>query len=517
MTEIIDDNVQIQCLIGGEDWLISDAEVELSQTSTPNYVHIVAMVPQGETEVPNNLQELRGKTFKLKANTDLVSERDVEEDSVLFIGKLANISQIDGYAYEGIAYDPSQQVFTGLGEEGAGKSLESGSILNQRIFVNTPQYGREITNTYDDGKEHKVLIEKPSKIIDKIMEAIPSIDEYDNQLTEGGVDRSGGGAYDRGVTFSQINPTINDVLEKIRLETESQYWFDKRGVFHFGVPDPIAHELTLISETSDGASTPAYQSVQVIGSGIVSEGGKNISHIEPAERIIVEGTIGVTSKNNQYEPLLSEEIETEVMPEPVFTYRSNEINTQKQAKAVTREILKDLIKQEADGKITVTGFPEIEPYDVVVMPQNDDPDSINYQPQQDMGGQRYAVYKVVHRINSSDGFKTIIHVSGIVGSSKVAVPEEETPEDSDSELGPILVGDGVNTVRKERGQMGLGGDLKVGSTEYQGVDAFDDVDIDEDRTIADTVENIGISLVDQGFEVGDDAGLDQFEDDENDE
>lgn len=490
MTEIIDDNVQIRCLIGDEHWHISELEVELSQASTPNYVHIVSMVPAADTDVPNDLQDLRGRDFELSVDTSLESESRSSDSSTLFIGKLANISNIDGYAYEGIAYDPSQQAFSGLGSDNT--DLESGSLLNQRVLIAASSQGRSIEYTYKAGTRRVTRTKKASDVIDTIMEQIPSIDEYDNQLQEGGVDRGNTtGAYNPEILFKRVDPTVGQALEKIANETKSEYWFDKHGVFHIGLPDPIAHELSLITDASAGVNTPAYQSVRVVGSGIASEKGQRLAHIEPKERFVVEGTIGITG-NNKYQPILS----PDRLPEPIFTYRSNEINTQKQAKNVAKSIINKLGKQESDGKITVTGFPEIEPFDVVVMPQNDDPDGINYQPNQGMGGQRYAVHKVVHRINPSDGFKTIIHVSGIVGASKVAVPEEETPDQStdqleERELGGFSV---EEEIAQPTGLTALSSEnLSEGPTDSDQeniAEAFDETDGTEDETIGFSTEDV---------------------------
>jgi len=103
------------------------------------------------------------------------------------------------------------------------------------------------------------------------------------------------------------------------------------------------------------------------------------------------------------------------LAEPTFTYRNMEINTQREANNVKEDILEQLRKQQGTGDITLIGFPEIRPGDGVQMPNTE---------RQPMGGERYGVEQVTHRLNSSDGFITKVKVAGLVGEQEVLYDED---------------------------------------------------------------------------------------------
>lgn len=412
MTTIFNDNVQTTMTIDGDEWLVADAEVELSQVSTPNYVDINKMIPGESVQVPSPPDGLVSKDFELYADNDLITERttDAEEDTLLFKGKLANISAIGTRAYEGIAYDPSQQPVASPGQGGG-----NGSVLNQQIFITPPYYGFAYMYARGSGTQYEPKTIKGAELVDKIVAEIPGVDDVENQLTENGVTRTGPngsvtGAYNRELSFDNLKISLQKGIEKVREECECDWWFDKEGTLYFGVPEPIAHELRFITDASDGLTTPPYQSVKVIGSGIASEEGYYRSHLRPEERIVVNASWA----DNQ-DVVYGETVQ------PQFEYRNNEISTEAQARSVARKLTEDLKKQQANGKVTVTGFPEVTPFDAVIMPQAADEGGTNYQPGMPMGGNRYGVYKVVHRLNGSDGFKTIIHVCGLTNTSRIAV------------------------------------------------------------------------------------------------
>jgi len=448
MSEIYNDNVQIDMTIGGDEWLVSEAEVQLSQVDTPNFVDINKMVPAEGVKVPSPVTSLVSKDFELHADNDLYSERasDASEDTLLFKGKLANISAIGTKSYEGIAYDPSQQPVAAPGE-GSGFG-GNGSVLNHKIYVRSPYYGVLFQWGLTSGTTYEPKTRKGSELAAKVAREIPGVDDYEIQLTKGGVTREGPngsvtGAFDRELKFENVTTTIQNAVTKIKEECECDWWFDKEGKLYFGVPEPIAHELRFITDASDGITTPPYQSVKVIGSGVATEEGYSKKQLVAEDRITIKATFA-EKKPGEYQAVFEEDAETD-LPEPMFTYRNAEISTEAQARSTAKKIVEDLAKQAADGEITVTGFPEITPFDAVIMPhaseEKKEKGIPNYQEGMPMGGNRYGVYKVVHRLNGSDGFKTKVEVCGLSNVAGIAVPNianEETEQDrgDTSEMSP---------------------------------------------------------------------------------
>lgn len=430
MTQTINDNVQVKLTIDGEDWLVSECEVVRSRISTPDYVDINAMVPDPVNTVPNlpnKLNQLIGAEVELFANNELISERDTdaEEDSLLFTGNLANISVIGDFRFEAIVYDPSQQGFATLGEDASQQEIsEAGSVLNQEIFIPMPAWAYDTMHKFASGTEFNARVKETSELVRDIVKKLGLDPDDEDQVN---IDLSDSGtefesptgetitaAKDVLITFDDATPTVKEALEKARKRSNSEWWFDKRGVFNFGLPDPTKHELKYITDADAGKVTPPYQSVRVIGSGSASKEGYERNSMNMEDAIVLEREIGVDENGDPIaiDPQLSEDDPQLKNP---FTYRNAEISTDDQAKAVMNSIIKDLAEQQADGKITVVGFPEIVPLDGVKMPNSRE---------QPMGGAGYGVYKVVHRLNGSDGFITIIHVSGPTGITRTEVSSE---------------------------------------------------------------------------------------------
>lgn len=431
MTEIIKDDLKdVTMTIAGDDWLVAEAVVELSQADTPNYVDINKMVPATDTSIDGPPDSLIGEPFELRVENQLISQRDTdaEEETLLFSGNLANISATGQRSYEGIAYDPSQ--------EGFNASQNSGSMMNQKIQLFWPYYGAlYFGGLGGGGTTYEPRTRKASYIINQVMWKM-GIDDYDIQLTENGVTREGPGgsvtgAYDRDVHFDANEVLVSKALNHTAEITESTYWFDKSGTFHFGVPDPTKHILHFIKDASDGMTTGPYQSVRVIGSGISSQEGWNRQSMVAEERIVKEYA-AVRTSGSKFEGRPIDELDVGELPQPVFEYRNAELSTEAQAESAAKKIAKDIAKQQAKGKVTVVGFPEIEPLDAIKMPQAQDDSKDNYFPGQPMGGYAYSVYKVKHKLNSSDGFVTEVHVSGLVGAPGI-VFEPEEPDSPESE------------------------------------------------------------------------------------
>lgn len=427
MVDVIEDTIEVDFTIADSPWLVIEAIVELSQTATPNYVDMIITPDPGETlgELPENTTDLIGSTAELNVDTSLLSERDseAEEDTLLFKGNLANISPTGENVFEAILYDPSQQAFAvedqdetvSTAEEdeegetvaGAELSVAGGSIINQEMFLPKPKYGYE--DIYPDGTagtEQFTYAVPASEILDKIIEKLPlEEDETEILLQEGGVTinnerGSFTGGYDRDLWFDSDTIKIKTALDSIASRTESVYYFKKDGTFYFGPPQPTKHDLRFITETTAGIDTPPYQSVQVIGSGVASADGQQKIPLNPENAIVSSARLATYVEEQEEEIIIVQG----GLAQPIFEYRNNEISSQAQADSAARSIAQELKKQQASGTITVVGFPEIEIYDGVKMPNTK---------KQPMGGYAYGVYKVRHILNGSDGFITEIEVAGI--------------------------------------------------------------------------------------------------------
>jgi hypothetical protein len=240
--------------------------------------------------------------------------------------------------------------------------------------------------------------------------------------------------------FEDNEIKLVDLFEKIRKETKSEWWFEKDGTFNFGaLPPQQQHNLRFITDTTAGLNTPPYRSVKVIGSGIASSDGKSAAQLRSDEKIIrkreirkptqeeIEENEIYGSDTNKIKPRPPEDYNN--LLEPVFTYKNLELTTIDQVENAADSIANDLAEQTKKGKITTTGFPEVTPLDTVRMPQAEDESKLNYSERQPMGGAEYNVRKVVHKLNDSDGFKTVIHVSGLTDKSRTDFEEVEEPDD----------------------------------------------------------------------------------------
>lgn len=419
MTRVYNDNVDVTLTIDEDPWHVIDAKVELSRMSTPNYVDLL-MVPdpnQTAPNLPNKINSLLGADFRLEADNQLISERDTdaEEDSLLFDGNLANISPTGERTYEGIAYDPAQQPFTP--SEGGG-----GSIMNQYIDISIPgySYADKMWESYGAGVSFEPQTFKASELIVRALDKM-NIEDYEIELKKDGVTVEGDegsytGGYDRKINITQSRVKISDLFARLREKTESEWWFDKEGTFHFGVPRPTKHELRFITDTDAGKTTPPYQSIRVIGSGSASQEGYSRTNMDIENKIIVEKNLALSGEGD---PTIEDLSDDEEPKEPVFEYRNLEVSTDEQAEATAKKVAEDLGEQQEDGTITVVGFPEVVPLDGVLMPNTEE---------QPMGGRGYNVYKVVHRLNNSDGFITKIHVAGVIGVTKTVVSNDPDPD-----------------------------------------------------------------------------------------
>lgn len=423
MTQIFNDNVDVTMTIDGDPWLVVDAKVELSRMDTPNYVDLL-MVPDPEETAPNlpdTIDNLIGSSFRLEADNSLISERDsnAEEDNLLFDGNLANISATGKNSYEGIAYDPSQQAFA--------PEQSGGSLMNEYISLPSPEFN--YSNMYRPtgtarGTQYDSNTIQASDLAQAIVDSL-GITDYEIELEPNGVTVEGEegsyeGAYDRVLWFSDTLITVKDALTKLREWCQVEWWFEKEGTFRIGLPRPTRHELKFITDADAGKTTPPYQGVRVIGSGSSSTEGYSRTNMEIEDKIVVEAAIAINKKGDPIANIGE-------LKDPVFEYQNLEITNDDQAESTAQKLVEDLAEQQSDGTITVVGFPEIVPMDGVIMPAGDSGDypDDDIRAAQPMGGLGYGVYKVVHRLNSSDGFITQIHAAGVTGVTASVVSSKQ--------------------------------------------------------------------------------------------
>ena len=421
MTQIFNDNVEVTMTIDGDPWFVVDAEVELSRMDVPNYVDLLMVPDPDETapNLPNPIDNLIGSSFRLEADTALISERDTDasEDTLLFDGSLANISATGKNSFEGIAYDPAQQAFA--------PEEDGGSLMNEYIYLGQPEYeytrlfGPNAGTTYES--QTIEAVDLAQEIVDEL-----GITDYEIELVDGGVTIDGEEgtdtfAYNRTIWLNDNFITVKKALTKIREWCEAEWWFDKEGVFHIGVPRPTKHELKFITDADAGKTTPPYQSVRVIGSGSASTEGYSRTNMEIEDKIVVEASIATDEESGAVIPNFGE------TKSPVFEYQNIEVTNQEQAESTAKKLVEDLAEQQSSGTVTVVGFPEVVPMDGIVMPAGSDGDypADDIRNDQPMGGFAYGVYKVIHRLNASDGFITKIHCAGLTGVTRTEVSKRQ--------------------------------------------------------------------------------------------
>jgi len=425
MDGVVEDNIDISLFIGGdeappEEWELVEAEVVLTTRSTPDYVDMRITPADGvdypdRPQVPFDLDAepeddaspggYLGRQFTLDVDTSLRATTPGPEVTRIFTGAIANMTALGDYTYEAVAYDPTQQSFA-AGEDDTTQFMNSTINIapaSPRIIRNL--LGGYYDNSYEPGDRRLLISELAEMVLDEagVDEENRNINVQDNGIEVG--EKPNGEkvikGYDYDVTFSEWEVPVKDILERITFASRADWWFDRYGNFNFGprIPDEniFAYDLQYITDSSDGKTTPPYRSVQVIGDGVASEEGWSRSSLINESPITSAGNVDVQTT-------------TDNLAEPVFTYRNMEINTQQEAENIKNDILEKLREQTGTGDITVVGFPEVRPGDGVELPNTSD---------QPMGGERYGVEQVTHRINSSDGFITKIKVAGLAGEQEV--------------------------------------------------------------------------------------------------
>lgn len=402
------DNVDVEVFISGNSWEVVDAEVVLTERSTPDYVVAVITPSPGtsypkEPSNPDKGEYMLGEEFHLSVDNQLRAGEGREINRI-FTGVVANMTGRGDYTYEAIAHDPSQEPF--------GKGVVSGgdasSFMNSTINIapGSPRIPRQLdsgyySQSYEPGDRWIKVKELMGMVLDEAN--VPNTRREIN-IAEGGTWQDKG--KNPKIRFSEWEHTVEELLDRACNASNSDWWFDRYGQFHFGprIPDEdiFAYSLEYITDASDGVTTPPYRGVKVIGDGVSSEEGWSKSALINETPMTASQPVVETSSS--------------ALAEPVFTYRNMEINTKEEAQTTAKSIAEDLRKQTGTGSVTVIGFPEIRPMDAVVMPNSD---------RQPMGGTRYSVLEVTHRLNSSDGFITKLGLGGPTKAQEVLVGDED--------------------------------------------------------------------------------------------
>lgn len=473
MTRVYNDTVEVDLQIGGLPWKLIEAEIELSRMDVPDYVDM-RVIPDPDRTAPAvpttpNIDDLVGETFTLDVDNELISERDTDADEVtrLFTGNLANISPTGRRDYEAIAYNPIHQPFSQSENRASSIMNQTFRLRNASVVREFQGISQEAVDSFKDGlttQEAKQVAEevgssyqqtfqvKADKLLRRILFDIIGLPEskVNIMLSEDGqtIDGESGtysGAKNRNLVFQSREISVGEALLKIKRRTNSEWWFDRFGVFNFGIPEPAKHELSLITDADAGKTTPPYQSIRVVGSGAASQEDWSRANQNIADKIVVRAKIGVQAEQDEnqsggeftavFEDDPSAQSSGEdFLVDPVFEYVNAEISTEEQARSVADNIAKELGEQQADGKVTVVGFPEIRPLDGIVMPQSTDENAANFNINQPMGGARYQVYKVKHKLNNSDGFLTEVNVAAPTGAARTKVFESVPKQGGDARL-----------------------------------------------------------------------------------
>jgi hypothetical protein len=417
-------------------WDVIEIEVELTQAASPNYVK-GKVVPKEEFEGAlfdilsaeqensagvsrRGLSNLIGGRFRLEAENELLPLEQPDErtglfnrskinrpgtpdkkDTLLFDGRLAKISPVGTRVYKVVAYDPGQQAFN-IGEE-------SGSLINQKLELTGSSVDgiRDVEDAADNNKtgEHHIaaknivnfiIEESPISKENAVINITDSLGEKDLVPTL--------------IHFDKSVVTVQKALDRVREQTRSEFWFEKDGTFYFGDPAEIGnvstYNLSLITDTSAGITTPPYQSVRVIGSGVSSRDGVGTEDanflVGDENKRVAEVNVGLPSQGGTQSEIVLE-LDPLTLNEPTFQYINASLTTDDTIENTALKLADELVTQQASGTVTTVGFAEVEPFDGIRLPDT---------PNQPMGGQLYDVYAVKHLINPSDGFITKIAVAG---------------------------------------------------------------------------------------------------------
>lgn len=232
--------------------------------------------------------------------------------------------------------------------------------------------------------------------------------DYDVNLTwSTDATRESGGrlvAIDYNIGIEETGTKAAEVLDKLAKWANADWWFDEWNTLQFGLPDSELHDVYYVKDTTAADKLPPYRGVKVVGDNVVSLEGFNVSHIPGYEPVIGKQGIFYNEDNGTWER------SSGVTNDPVFTLKDKQIKTQEQAQQTAAKLADELFKQIKGGKVKIAGTRgddrqdpanEIGKLDVIEMPER-------------MGGERYFVGRINHKINSSNGYEVIIECEGLL-------------------------------------------------------------------------------------------------------
>lgn len=389
------DNLEVDCIIDGQRYLTRELEVHLTDGSATNYATgiVIAQKDGDGPEVGDKIAiEVDNKLTEIRPNTSEITR--------LFTGVISNRSRIKNLgAFEFMAFWP------GFNE-----------IQNGKVGINYTPPRIQDFSVKDAGtvplkvnytKSHQLA----SDIAEQVAETITAGTDFGFDIfISGDGERINGQRYAQDIKLwirsAQVPITADGsdegLLQRVTRATNTVWEVDRYGNFYIGPPRPNgniptsvqSHKLRYITETTAGKQSPAWRSIKVIGDGVVSKDGWASSAQVNEEKQLLSSPI---ARRTDAQP---KDVE---LAEPTFVYTNLEIKTADEAENVLTQIREDIRKQNAGGEITVVGHPELWPGDAIELPDTE---------KQPFSNERYAIGKVIHRINNSDGFLTKIEVMG---------------------------------------------------------------------------------------------------------
>lgn len=410
-------------------------EIDISNSSESNIV-IGQVIGDGHNIPPSEGdpldEEESPEVITVDVDNELMEYRDSADAEItrLFTGVISNKSRMAAGMFEFVAFWP------GFNE------LQEGTV-----DVTVPPTTRQLEEDMLWKLDYDHRRTTTSVIAERIGEKITSGTKFPYQinLREGGYDIGGIKSGD-DTEITVDNPanadiTTDDATGALTraVEASNAVWdIDRWGTFTVGpaipegdvgngVPTTIkAHKLRYITDSDAGMRSPIWNSIQVIGDGVVSQDGWAASGMVNENPAVfaddVEGTEdteGAVQRSGE-------------LAEPTFVYRNMEINTTKEAKNVLEDLKEELRSQMAGGQVTVVGHPELWPGDAIELPDA---------PDQPFNLERFLVTRVTHHINNDDGFITVIEVGGQTNAVETVFSDDENfpePPLEDREYGEIL-------------------------------------------------------------------------------
>lgn len=285
-------------------------------------------------------------------------------------------------------------------------------FVNRVQFKQDGSFKVQILNDLYKTKNEEVFLsitEEPtplSKVVAEVCEQAGV--DYDVDLTWYTVaTRTSGGrvsAIDYNIGIEETGTKAAEVLDKLAKRANADWWFDEWNTLQFGLPDSELHEVYYVKNTTAADKLPPYRGVKVTGDNVVSLEGWSVAHIPGYEPAIGRQGIFYNEDNGTWESRPG------VTNDPVFTLKDKQIKTQRQAQQIAAKLADELFKQIKGGKVKIAGTRgderqdpanAIGALDVIEMPER-------------MGGERYYVGRINHKIDSSNGYEVIIECEGLV-------------------------------------------------------------------------------------------------------